>query len=74
MPTVSFVVDGLKSSEVARRLEQHQVAVRWGHFYAERLINALGLAESDGVVRASFVHYDAADDVERLIEALQQSM
>jgi len=74
VPTISFVVDGLKSSEVARRLEQHQVAVRWGHFYAERLINALGLAESDGVVRASFVHYDAADDVERLIEALQQSM
>ena len=74
VPTISFVVDGLKSSELALRLEQEQVAVRWGHFYAERLIDALGLAESDGVVRASFVHYDAVDDVERLIRALQRCM
>lgn len=71
-PTLSFQVDGMLSSELATRLEEKRVAVRWGHFYAERLIQALGLEDSDGVVRASLVHYDAPEDVERLLSALDE--
>lgn len=70
VPTVSFTVDGMRSSEVPPRLEKRQIAVRFGDFYALRLIQALGLESNDGVVRASLVHYNTHDEVSQLIEAL----
>jgi len=41
-----------------------------GHFYAYRLVEALGIDTDDGVLRSSFVHYTSPDEVSRLIEAL----
>ena len=38
VPTVSFLVEGRNSSEVPPLLDQKQLAVRFGHFYAYRLI------------------------------------
>lgn len=73
-PTVAFVVDGLPASLVVPSLDERHVAVRWGHFYAKRAIDALGLAKVDGVVRASMVHYNTLDEVERLIEALRETL
>jgi cysteine desulfurase family protein (TIGR01976 family) len=70
VPTVSFVVDGVKSSEIPPRVDEAKIGIRWGDFYARRLMGALGLEECDGVVRASMVHYNTLDEVERLIEAL----
>lgn len=71
VPTVSFVVDGARASEVPPRLDERQVAVRWGHFYAYRAARDLGLLEPDGVVRASMVHTNTPREVERLIEGLE---
>ena len=45
-----------------------------GDFYAARCIRALGLAERGGVVRASMVHYNTAEEVERLIRALDAAI
>lgn len=70
VPTISFTVQGRAASELPPLLEQHSVAVRFGHFYAYRLIRDLGLLERDGVVRASLVHYNSPAEVARLIEAL----
>lgn len=70
VPTVAFVVDGLHSSAVPAALDEAKVAVRWGDFYAARAIDALGLRERGGVVRASLVHYNTAEEVSRLIEGL----
>ena len=36
-----------------------------GHFYATGLIERLGLAESGGVLRLGFVHYNTAAEVDR---------
>jgi cysteine desulfurase family protein (TIGR01976 family) len=69
-PTVAFTADGWSSAELARRLAGHRLGVGVGHFYAYRLIEALGYDTDDGVVRASFVHYTRPDEVSRLIEAL----
>jgi len=69
-PTVAFVHDRLSSRDVAETLRARKVAVRHGHFYAWRAIKALGLAADDGIVRASMVHYNTADDVDRLLNAL----
>jgi selenocysteine lyase/cysteine desulfurase len=71
-PTVAFTVDGCDSAELGRRLAERQLGVGVGHFYAYRLVEALGVDTDDGVVRASFVHYTSPDEVTRLIEALDQ--
>ena len=68
--TVAFTVDGMHSSEVPAALDQQKLAIRFGHFYAYRAIEALGLFDQGGVVRASVLHYNTPQEVERLVEAL----
>ncbi len=68
--TVSFVIAGQSSASVPARLDPHHLAVRHGHFYAYRLLEALGLEPADGVVRVSMAHYNTAEEVGRLIEQL----
>lgn len=70
LPTLSFTVSGHRSSEIPPLLDVHDIGIRWGHFYAPRLIDALGTADKDGVVRVSMVHYNTLDEVDRLIEIL----
>jgi len=73
VPTFSFVIEGLKSADVCKHLLDHKVAASHGHFYAKRLIEALGIDDSeDGVVRASMAHYTSMDDVERLTTGLEK--
>jgi len=72
-PTFSFVIDGRRSAEVARAVETDRVAIRNGHFYAKRLVEAVGVADpDDGVVRCSMVHYNTPAEIERLISALDR--
>ena len=69
-PTVAFTVQGRSSADIASRLAQRNIGVGAGNFYAYRLIQALGIDTTDGVVRASFVHYTSPQEVDRLVEAL----
>jgi cysteine desulfurase family protein (TIGR01976 family) len=71
-PTVAFTVDGHRSLELAAKLGDHGLGVGAGHFYAYRLVEALGIDTDDGVLRASFVHYTSPDEVSRLINTLDQ--
>ena len=50
-------------------LAEREVAVWDGNYYAWELERFLGLAP-DGAVRAGFVHYNDADDAERLLAAV----
>lgn len=68
--TVSFTVDGADSADIVRAVDRHRIGIRYGDFYSRRLVDALGLASSNGVVRVSMVHYNTRDEVDRLIEAL----
>ena len=70
--TICFTVDGESSASIPPLLDQHQVATRFGHFYAHRAIDRLGLHDRDGVVRISMVHYNTPQEVERLVTALDQ--
>ncbi len=72
LPTAAFAVDGVPSSTIPAKIDPHRIAVRWGDFYAPRLIDALGLREQDGVVRVSMAHYNDADEVSRLIAVLDE--
>ncbi len=73
-PTVSFVADGRDSSEITTRLDGERIAIRHGHFYAHRAVEALGLHARNGVVRVSMAHYNTPDEVDRLIAALDRAL
>jgi selenocysteine lyase/cysteine desulfurase len=69
-PTVAFSVKGQSSAALAAKLGEMGLGVGVGNFYAYRLVEALGYDPDDGVLRASFVHYTAPEEITRLIEAL----
>ncbi len=69
VPTFCFNVPGRSSEEVAVALAERQIAVWHGDYYAVEVMKKLGL-EGTGAVRAGFVHYNTADEVDRLLEAL----
>ena len=70
--TISFVVEGMSSDQVPPRLDAHNIGIRYGHFYALRLIEDLGLLPNQGVVRVSMVHYNTLEECDRLIEKLAE--
>lgn len=72
VPTVAFAVPGRDAAEIPPRLDERRLAVRYGHFYAYRAMQALGLAEANGVVRASLAHYNTPEEVSRLVSALDE--
>ena len=72
LPIVAFVVEGHKSSTIPPQLDREQLAARWGHFYAHRAITALGLHDRDGIVRVSLAHTNTAEEIDRLIIALDR--
>jgi cysteine desulfurase family protein (TIGR01976 family) len=68
-PTLMFSVDGRTPREVAAALAEREVAVWDGNYYAWELERLLGI-EPDGAVRAGFLHYNGATDVERLLDGV----
>lgn len=74
VPTISFVQKNRDSREITLKTDEHRVAIRWGHFYAYRLIRDLGLDKQNGVVRISMVHYNNQDETKRLLEALDYAL
>lgn len=72
VPTIAFTVAGRRASEIPALLDARKLAIRWGHFYAVRAIEALGLTQGEGVVRVSMVHYNTLAEVDRLVQALDE--
>ena len=70
VPTISFTVAGRSSQEIVAAVDAHRVGIRWGDFYARRLVDALGVRAQGGVIRASMVHYNTVGEVDRLVAAL----
>jgi cysteine desulfurase family protein (TIGR01976 family) len=69
-PTAAIRLAGIAPRDVAAALGDEGIAVWDGDFYATGLIERLGLAESGGVVRIGLTHYNTADEIDRLLEAL----
>ena len=68
----SFTVDGRDSREIPTALRDHRIGIHANDFYAARCIDALGARSQHGVARVSLVHYNADDDVDRLLAALDR--
>jgi cysteine desulfurase family protein (TIGR01976 family) len=67
--TFAFNVEGQSPRAVAERLGDRNIAVWQGNYYAVEVMKRLGLDE--GAVRAGIVHYNTADEVDRLLGELQ---
>jgi cysteine desulfurase family protein (TIGR01976 family) len=67
--TFAFNLPGRSPRDVATRLGDARFAVWWGNYYALEVMRRLGLDE--GAVRVGIVHYNTADEVDRLLEALE---
>jgi cysteine desulfurase family protein (TIGR01976 family) len=74
VPTISFVVEGVQSEAIVRRIDEHRMGIRFGDFYARHLIEQLGLAPYGGVVRVSIAHYNTVEELQRLVEHLAQAI
>ena len=72
-PTVAIAVSGL-AVEIAERLSRHKIMASGGHFYAYRLLEALGINPGHGVLRVSFTHYTSPAEVQQLIAALDAEL
>ncbi|MCG9971139.1 cysteine desulfurase-like protein [Christiangramia crocea] len=71
VPTISFVHSKLKSDEIVEKVDGHRIGIRFGDFYAKKLIKALNMEEKNGVVRVSLVHYNTPREVRKLIDVFK---
>jgi cysteine desulfurase family protein (TIGR01976 family) len=69
-PTVSITLDGIEPGEIARRLGAAGLQVWAGHFYAQRAVEVLGLAERGGIVRTGICMYNLREEIDRLLSEL----
>jgi cysteine desulfurase family protein (TIGR01976 family) len=70
-PTFALTFDALHPRAVAEWLGDRGIFVWDGDFYAQALIERLGLFERGGVVRIGFTHYNTVDEVDQLLTALE---
>ncbi|MBE7182911.1 MAG: cysteine desulfurase-like protein [Methylobacterium mesophilicum] len=72
--TISFTVENTDSAAVVEAVDAHRIGIRFGDFYARRIVEEHGLLGQHGVVRVSMIHYNTEDEVDRLIGALEPSL
>ncbi len=70
-PTVSFIVKNVASTEVARRLAERGLFVSHGDFYAQTVVDRLGL-QPEGLVRVGCACYTSDEEIDRLIESVRE--
>ena len=70
-PTVSIRLEGETPKVTAERLGRQGIFVWDGSYYAMNWSEALGYEEKGGMVRIGCAHYNTADEVDRLLEALR---
>ena len=70
-PTFAITSDRRSPHEMAERLGEAGILAWDGHFYAQGLIERLGLAPTGGVLRLGFVHYTTTDEVDRTLDELE---
>ncbi|QYA24738.1 cysteine desulfurase-like protein [Gramella sp. MT6] len=72
VPTISFVHQNYKSNEIVEKVDNHRIGIRFGDFYAKKLIQTLDLEEKNGVVRVSLVHYNSTQEVKKLVNIFKE--
>jgi cysteine desulfurase family protein (TIGR01976 family) len=71
-PTVAVRVEGYTPRELSQKLGERGIFTWDGNYYALNLTERLGVEESGGMLRIGLVHYNTADEVDRLLRELRQ--
>ena len=69
-PTFAIDIAGTSPEEAARRLGEEGVFAWHGDYYAVEVMNRLGF--DGGLVRIGFVHYNLAEEVDRVLDAVDR--
>ena len=69
--TLSFTIDGVTSTDAARRLAEKGLFLSHGDFYALTVVKRLGL-EPEGLIRAGCACYTTEEEIDRLIEGVSE--
>lgn len=72
VPTICFNLRGIAPARVTEELARTEIGVRDGHMYSPRLMKRLGLDPQSGAVRASLVHYNTQDEIDRFADILSR--
>ena len=72
VPTISFMVAGQMSESIVRHTDRFGIGIRFGDFYAKRLIESSGLHIQGGVVRVSIAHYNTFAEIDKLVRHLDE--
>jgi cysteine desulfurase family protein (TIGR01976 family) len=68
VPTVSFTLEGYTPQQISARLDEANIFVWAGNFYALAVTERLGLEGQGGLLRVGLAHYTTAAEVDRLID------
>jgi cysteine desulfurase/selenocysteine lyase len=64
---LSFVLDGIRTEDVGKALDEEGIAVRAGHHCAQPILRRFGL---ESTVRATLAMYNTCEDIDTLVAAL----
>jgi selenocysteine lyase/cysteine desulfurase len=70
VPTCAFTLKGKSPRQVAEQLDEANIYVWDGNYYALEVTTRLGLEDSGGIVRVGPVHYNTLEEIKRFGEAL----
>jgi selenocysteine lyase/cysteine desulfurase len=70
--TISFRIGEHNPTQIAGFLGERGLFSWDGNFYALNLSERLGVEQKGGVLRVGFVHYNTAEEVDRLLSALRE--
>jgi cysteine desulfurase/selenocysteine lyase len=66
---LSFVIDGMRTEDVGKALDEEGIAVRAGHHCAQPILRRFG---QETTVRATLAMYNTCEDVDALVAALHR--
>ncbi|RYD49342.1 MAG: aminotransferase class V-fold PLP-dependent enzyme, partial [Sphingomonadales bacterium] len=72
VPTFAFTIHGHHPDAICEHLAAREIFAWSGSFYAVEVTARLGLDASGGLLRVGLCHYNIAEDVDRLVEALRE--
>src|ERR1051326_3402180 len=71
VPTVAIRMDGFTPLEIARYLGERGIFTWDGNYYALNLTERLVVEDKGGLLRIGIVHYNTAEEIDRLLNAFR---
>ena len=71
VPTFAINIEGMHPKKVAEKLDEHNIYVWDGNYYALAVTERLGVEENGGMVRIGPVHYNTLEEIDQFGDSLE---